>query len=298
MKKLFGPYTPALIAILLASAVSGGAVVFTKVGTSEIPPFSFTFLRFAIASICILPFFLRNLPKVGKDFYKVVLFSLFLSYNIIIFPFGVRLTTATISQTLYACVPILVAVLSYLFLAEKFRLKKIFGIVIGLMGTLLIVLLPEISKGTPFAGNLTGNLILVTTLTATAIYNTFSKNFQKQYSPMQLTAVFIFTTTFLSIFLAGSDLITNPHWLVNFTPKVLFEVSYVSIVGTIIYYAVTQYVIKHASPLIASFMFYLQPISAFIWAYFLLGEQITSGLIIGALLTFAGVFLIFTTRKN
>ena len=44
-------------------------------------------------------------------------------------------------------------------------------------------------------------------------------------------------------------------------------------------------------------MFYLLPISAFVWAYLLLGEQITSGLIFGALLTFAGVFLILK-RKN
>ena len=297
MKKLFTLNFLVLITIIFSAIIGGGAVVYTKIGVSQIPPFSFTFLRFAIASLCILPFFLKNLPKLNKDFYKVILFSLVLSFNIIVFPFGIMLTTATISQTLYASVPIFVAVFSYFLLAERIPARKSFGIILGFAGTLLIILLPEISHGNPSAGNFAGDLILITTVAATSLYNTLSKKFQKQYTPLQLTSLFIFTTTFLLIFLAGFDLLKNPSWLRHVPSQAFGEAAYVGLFGTIIYYGLTQYIIKHASPLIASLVFYLLPVSAFIWAYFLLGEQITSGLILGALLTFTGVFLILK-RQN
>jgi drug/metabolite transporter (DMT)-like permease len=284
--------------ILLAATLISGAVVYTKIAVNIIPPSTFVFLRFAVASIFVLPFFLKNLPKIDKDFYKVVLFSSLLSYNVAAFAFGVKLTTATISSTLYAFVPILVAILSYFLLVEKLGLRKIFGAALGFIGALIVVLLPEISKGNVSAGNLTGNFILVTAIVATAFYNTLSKIFQKRYDPLQLTAIFIFTTTFILAFFAFFDLASHPVWVKHLSLNLVWEVGYVGILGTVVYYFLNQFIIKRGSPFIASSMFYLQPIITFIWAYFLLGEQITSGLIVGALLTFIGIFLIFTTKKN
>src|SRR3712207_3756669 len=119
VKQLNSKTLPLLIIII--SVIIGGAVpVFSKIVISEIPSLSFTFLRFVLAAICILPFFLRNKPVIRKDFYKVVLFSLFMSFNVAVFPFGVSLTTATISQTLYTFVPIIVAILAYFMFSETF----------------------------------------------------------------------------------------------------------------------------------------------------------------------------------
>jgi drug/metabolite transporter (DMT)-like permease len=297
MKKALAGNFLVIGVIFLAAALISGAVVYTKIAVNIIPPSTFVFLRFAVASIVILPFFLKRLPKINKDFYKALLFSSLLSYNVAAFAFGVKLTTATISSTLYASVPILIAVLSYFLLAEKLGLKKIFGAVLGFIGATIVVLLPEISRGSVSAGNLTGNLILVTAIIATALYNTLSKRFQKLYSPLQLTAIFIFTTTFILAFFAFFDLSSHPVWIKHLSLNLAWEIGYVGILGTVVYYFLNQFVIKRGSPFIASSMFYLQPIITFTWAYFLLGEQVTSGLIVGALLTFAGVFLILK-RKN
>jgi drug/metabolite transporter (DMT)-like permease len=297
VKNTFNSYLSAIVAILLSVTVMGGAVVFTKMGVNQIPPFTFVFLRFAIASVCVLPFFLKNLPKIDRDFYKVLLFSAILSYNVTAFAVGVKLTTATISQVIYVFSPILVVVLSYFLLSERLSSQKIFGVILGFIGTVLVVLLPEISKGNVSAGNLTGNLILVTAVIATSSYNTLSKKFQRKYSPMQLTAIFIFTTTIILAFFSLFDLISHPSWWTHLSPSAVWEVGYVGVLGTVLYYFLNQFIIKRASPFIASLMFYLQPLLTFVWAYFLLGEQLTSGLIFGALLTFAGVFLILTRRK-
>ena len=103
------PQRIALLAIIFTSIVGAGTGVLTKIAVQEIPPFSFTFLRFLLAAICMLPLFLKNKPASFKNIHKVILFSLFLCTNVILFPIGVALTTATIAATLYVFAPAIVA---------------------------------------------------------------------------------------------------------------------------------------------------------------------------------------------
>jgi drug/metabolite transporter (DMT)-like permease len=281
----------AIIATIVAVIVGGGVTPLTKIALYSIPVFGYTFLRFLFATIILLPFFLKNKPEFHKNFYKLILFSLFLSANVIVFPFGVRLTTATIAQTLYVFVPIFTAIISYFLLAEVFSFKKIIGILVGLSGALVIILLPEIMKGSPFAGNLVGNLIIFAGVITVAIYTVLSKKFQKHYTPFQINAVFIFTTCVLSFFFMVLELFFSPTWWQHVAVNSLLGTIYVGILGTAIWYLLYQYVIKHTSPLVASMILYLQPVATFIWASLLLGEQITTGFLIGTALAFIGVYL-------
>jgi drug/metabolite transporter (DMT)-like permease len=189
-----------IVATIIAVIIGGGVTPLTKIAVQTIPVFSYTFLRFFFASIVILPYFIKHLPRFNKRLYKLILFSLFLSANVIVYPFGVRLTTATIAQTLYVFVPIITAVISYFFLAEIFTIKKITGILISLIGALILILLPEITKSSPFAGNLTGNLIICFGVITVAIYTVFQKNFKKILPPFKLTPFLFLPRVFFHFF--------------------------------------------------------------------------------------------------
>ena len=271
--------------------------MFSKIGLKEIPLYSLNFLRFAIAAISILPFFLKNKPKLQNDFYKVILLSFLMCVNVIFFQYGVRLTTATIGQTLYIFVPIITAILSYMMLSESFTNKKIIGIFLGFAGAIIIILLPAIDRGSPFSGDLFGNILIGVGVLITAIYTVMSKSFQKKYTPLQLTAYFIFTSCFVFFFLALTDFSTYPVWWEDVSTLVIFSIFWLGLLTTTVYYLATQYAIKHGSPLIASMILYLQPVSAFLLASFLLGEQLTTGLIIGAILACIGVYLTVYAKK-
>lgn len=290
-----------ILATIIAVIIGGGVTPLTKIAVQTIPVFTFTFLRFFFASLVVLPYFLKHMPRLNKRLYKLILFSLFLSANVIVYPFGVRLTTATIAQTLYVFVPIITAVISYFFLAEVFTIRKITGILVSLCGALIIILLPQITRNSPFAGNLTGNLIICIGVITVAIYTVFSKNFQKNYTPFQINAVFIFTTCILSFFLAINELSGSHSWMNHVTMISLVSTAYVGIIGSALWYLLYQYIIHHSSPLIASMILYMQPAATFVWAAFLLGEQLTPGFLIGAALAFIGVFFTMQTsisRKN
>jgi drug/metabolite transporter (DMT)-like permease len=298
MLKNYSTKQLALFIIIVTAIIGGGGAVFTKVAVKEIPALSYTFLRFVIASVSILPFFLRDKPKLHKDIYKVILFSLFMTYNVAVFPFGVALTTATISQVLYAAVPIIVAVLSYYFFAEKFTGWKTVGIVIGFLGAFIVIMLPILTKNAPFSGNILGNLIIFSAAVAVALYTLLSRPFQRHYTPLQVTSIFIFTTTSILFFLALTDLWTHPHWWDHVTIPSLGSTLYVGLLGTTVWYLLYQYAIKHSSPVTAAMTLYLQPATAFVWAAFFLGEQLTIGLVIGVAITFLGLYLTLKTKKS
>lgn len=288
--------TLALLAILISVILGGGVPALTKMLMAEMPPFSYTFIRFFIASLVLLPLFIRNKPSIHKDFYKVILFSLLLSANVILAPIGVTYTTATIAQTLYIFVPIIVAILSYFFFAERFTKQKVIGIVLCFVGAAYIILLPVIAKGTPFSGGLWGNVITIIAVLFTALYTIFSKPFQKHYTPIQLTSLFVFITCGISFFFLLSDLHTYPKWWENISTSAIVSLIYIAVLGTSLWYLLYQYAVKHGSPFIASMALYLQPMATVVWSFFLLGEQLTPLLLLGAAIAFSGVYL--TLKKS
>lgn len=298
MKKQTNAQLLALFAVLLVAFGGGGNSVFIKIGLKEMPLFTFNFLRFALASLTILPFLLKEKPLNKKDITTLILFSLLLTIQITLFQFGVRLTTATISTVLYVLAPIIVALLSYLLLAEKLSSQKVAGVVLGLLGAIVIILLPRLSNGAPFSGNVIGNLLIIIAVVLTAFYTVLSKRLQKKYTPMQMTAVFIFLSTGIFFFFAIPETPATLQWIQHISFSSIISIIFVGFFGTTVNYLALQYAIKHGSPLISSMSLYLAPVVTFIWAFFLLGEQLTTGLVIGALLAFAGVFLTLNATRN
>jgi len=168
---------------------------------------------------------------------------------------------------------------------------------IGFIGVLTIILLPILSQGSAFAGNLIGNLLIFIAAASFSLYSVLSKKYQPRYSPLSLTVVFILTTIFILFFLAPFELKANPHWWRQISLSGVLGLLYVGLIGTGIYYLLYQYALKKATPIIASMTFYLQPIFSFVWAYFLLGERLTLGFIAGAVLAFGGAYLVTSSKK-
>lgn len=281
----------AAVAILVGSVIGGAVSSVIKIALINIPPLSFSFLRFFIASFFVLPFFLKEKVRFDKHFLSLVLATILAVFNIAVFAYGVRLTTASIGQMLYAGTPILAGVFSYFILKEKLSLRKWFFIFLGLVGTVLVVLLPLFEKGSSFSGNLMGNLLISVGVISWSMYFVLSKHYQKKYSPIVITSVFIFLSTLLFLPLSISESATQDSWWQNLPLISIYAVLYIAIPGTVVVYWLNQYAIKHGGPILASLSFYLLPIFAYTSAFVLLGEKLTQGLIIGTILVFTSVTL-------
>ncbi|MDO8658564.1 MAG: DMT family transporter [Candidatus Levybacteria bacterium] len=286
----------AFLFIFIGSIMGGAISAVTKVGLIEIPPLSFAFLRFFGAAIIITPFYiLKKKRKVIKDFIAVAPISVLAAANIALFTIGVKTTTATISQILYAGVPIIIGLVSHFLLSEKLGFTKISGIAVGFIGVIIVIFLPILEKGKAFSGDLTGNMLIATGVISWSLYIVFSKRMQKNYSPFVIVSIFIILTAIVLFPFFLIDLRTNNGWWINVGFNSLISLLYVVIIGTIITYLLMQYAIKHGGIVFSSMAFYLQPVFGFLAAFIILGEGLTTGILIGGILALLGVF--FVTKK-
>lgn len=285
----------ALLALIGAAFFGGAVTVAIKTALKYIPPFNFSLIRFGLAFLFFIPLLQRENKINLRSFIEIASICILSTANIILFSFGIKLTTASVGQTLYAGVPIIVAILSYLMLQEKMTKNKVIGILVGFLGTVIIILLPVIGKGSAVGGNIIGNLIIFIGAVLYSFYSVLSKKVQKKYSPIQITAVFSLVTVLIVLIPAAIEVVNGYHWWIRLPKEIIFAVFYVGILGTSIYYLLSQYAIKYGSPIIASMVLYLQPIMTIFWATMLLGEKITSGFIVATIMVLFGAYL--TTKK-
>ena len=284
----------AFLSIFFYSIFSAAMSAVTKIGLSQIPPLSFAFIRFLLASIIVSPFIWKERTHLWKDLKTLAPFTLLASLNIIFFVLGIKLTNANISQVLYAAVPILVGLFMHFFFGEKLSLKKITGIIIGFSGVLLVLLLPLWQKGN-FSGNLSGNILLGLAIITWALYLVLSKKAQKTYSSFYIVSIFIILTTIILFPFFLFESAQSYGWWNGLNFGSIIAILYVTIFGTIISYSLIQYSIKHGGAVFASLAYYLSPVFGFIIAFWLLGEQLSLGLGIGAVLALLGVYI--TSQK-
>ena len=284
--------TIALVAVISAGVLGSAVAGVAKKGLGEIPPYSYTFLRFVVASLCVMPFLFTKQGKEVLQIRKLTPVSLFATANVVLFILGVNLTTANVGSVIYAAVPLLTALIIFLFFRTRLSLGKELGIVFGFIGVLIITFLPLFEKGNPFAGSLFGNLLLTMAVILWSFYLVFSKKLQQRYSPMIITSHFIFLSTLIMFPFFAWESFANPGWWNHVTGWGIFSVFYMGAMITVLNYLLNQYAIKHGGAVLASMMFYIMPVLGFIVNFFLLGELLTVGFIIGSLIAFFGTYLV------
>ncbi len=286
--------TKALYAVLLATVVGGGLAVFGKIGLMVVPPFTFTFLRFFMGIIFLVPFIKKLKNLTFKKISELFLLSLLSTVNIFLFSFGIRLTTATIAQLLYAFVPILVAILSVFLLKKKSSFIQTIGIIVGFVGMIFLVVHPTKSIYELLTGSSLGNILIAIGCLLFALYLIYSKKMQNRYSPSTLMAAFIGTTMITSLPFSFFEIRQGINWVFHIQSITVISLFYVGIMGTGVFYFLNQYAVKHGGPLIASVIQYMQPPATLIWAMILLKERITIEFIVGSILAYLGAWLVTT----
>ena len=285
--------------IVLIAALGGAVPTFSKMALEVFPPFTFVLLRFIVALIVLVPVMLvKKKTLVNKNFKKIAQISLFGTGNVVFFALGVRYTTATVSQILYAAVPILATVLTAVILKENISKNKVIGVLLGFIGVGTIIISSGLAKDTRGMGTPIGNILVLLAVMSYAIYTVLSKKLQKDYSPIEITMAMIITTITMQMILVLTEVHTYETTITNVSIDSLFGIFYVGAIGTSAYFLLYQRVIKNASPVYASMIFYLQPIFTFIWSTFLLGEKLTASIVVGGIIALVGASLVMKQEKK
>lgn len=277
-----------LIAILLAALLWASSGAIGKLLFREAPPFVAATHRFFLASIIILPFFLRE--KKPKGYFKAIIpLGLFNAGNILFYYSGLALTTANTGSILGAAVPLVTIVLSPLVIRESVSREKTLGIIIGLIGAMFIVLLPILQKETG-VGNFTGNLLMIGSSLCWSLYILYSRAILSKgtFSSVTSTSINIFVVTIAAFVFS---LLFGQKIILPVSSSYISIVLFASVAVTIVTFFLFQWGVAHVSAATASLKEYIQLIFAVFINAMLLGEQLTGAYIIGTLLIVVGIFI-------
>lgn len=285
------PRTKALLAIVGASLLWSTAGI-TKIPLRVVDPFWLGFYRFLIASVIILPFFLKNKTHSVRSLLSLVPLATLTTINVVLFYIGLSRTTANASSLIYSVIPLTVAILAYKMIGEQLTRKKLLGILIGFAGVALIVVLPAFEQGQRVSGDLGGNLIILLATLAWAIYTVGSRHAiaTRRYSPVEITGVSLFTSLILFSMLALFRL-DSYSFAALAQPGVALIILHLGVLLTVATFLLYQWGIQNSSATTASLKQYVEPVFSVLFNMIVLGEIITSGFLVGSALVLVGITL-------
>jgi len=201
---------------------------------------------------------------------------------------GLTLTTPIHASLLILCTPLLITIFAFWILKEKVTVFKILGLILGIGGSVMLILTKENNnQGSEY---LTGDLLIMLNAIFYGFYFILVKPLMVKYSPVHVIR-WIFTIGFFLLLPFGWIQFNEIRWE-QFEWSHISSLTFIVIAGTFLAYLFNVYGILHLGAGITGSYIYTQPIFAAIIATLFLHEDLSIQKIIAGLLIFVGVFLV------
>lgn len=288
-----------LLLLVVPPLLWAGNALVGRATSGDIAPIELAFWRWALALTLLLPFTLRSVLAHGAvlraHWWVVGLMGLFsvAAYNTLLY-LAVHTTTAINATLMGASMPLMLLLLSRVWLGEAIRPAQVLGIVVSALGIVAVV-----ARGAPAqlltVGITPGDGLMLLATLAWAIYSVMLKRY----------AVAVPATTLLSVLIAVGLVVLTPFYLWHLahhpalvpSPRVVGAIVYTSVFASLVaYYAWNRGVVAVGAATAGQFT-YLIPLFTAILAVLLLGEEFRWFHALGGGLIFAGIGLA-TRRKG
>lgn len=230
-----------------------------------------------------------------KDWLRILLCAFFgMTINMLMFFKGLELSTPINSSVIITLSPVILLILSAVFLKEKITWLKGSGIAIGLVGALVLILFG--AKTQDNAPNIPlGNMLFIINATAYSVYLILVKPLTAKYSSITLMKWFFLIAVFTNAPVALPQFL-EVEW--SSLPLNVIGVMIFVIVGTTYFtYLFNIFALRQLKPSTIGAFIYLQPLIAALVAIILGADSLTTIRVIAAALIFLGVYL-STKRKK
>lgn len=285
----FSKYHLAVLALIGTNIIWGASIPIFRWSLESVPPFTFAFLRFFLATLILLPFTLHRLKITKHDAVSLFVLSVIgFFFHIGLLLFGLTTSSSVNSSVIATAAPIFLITSSILFYKENVRTRIILGTVISLLGVAIIILRPIIDEG--LDGTILGNMFfLLSTLTFVG-YTLLLKNYVTHLRSVTVTFyLFAYATAiFFPFFLMES----SQHHIIDFLNGqaiigIVFGAIFTSIVGYLFY----NFGVKHIKASEIGVFLYVDPLVTVLVAVPLLHENITPAFLAGAFFVFLGIYV-------
>lgn len=288
----------ALCGATFVAFIYGATFIVAKdVMPTYIQPFGFILLRVLGATVLfwILGLFAPKEKIDKKDFPRIAAAAFFgVALNMLTFFKGLSMTSPISASVIMVSTPIVVLLFSAIFLKEGLGLRKISGVLIGMSGTVILIVYGSVSAGAE--SSQIGNLLVFVNAVSYAMYLILIKKLITKYHAFSFIK-YIYSFGLLFVLPFGFNEIQQVNWTI--IPNVIWlEIGFVLLFTTFFAYLINLMSMRYLKPTTLSVFIYLQPLFASVIAISLGKDSLGPIKLIAALLIFIGVYLVSFKKKE
>ena len=274
----------------LVAIIWGGSFIAARIALRELSPVTLATIRFILAGTLLVPLLIaspryrapwRSIPKLTAFGLLAVTFYFIFQYN------GVARTSASLSAIVITLSPLVVVLMSALFLHERLSRPQAAGIFVATAGAVLLVTRGSVEIGG--SDYWLGVLFLVLNVLAWGLYNILGKQALESQHPLTLTAYMTILGALCLLPFAAAE--GSMAALETASSGAWLAIGYLVVLSSVVAYVAYNYALRILPASQAGVFQFLNPVAASLLARLLLDEPLTVVTAIGGLMAIAGVYL-------
>lgn len=290
--------TTAHISIIAANILFGLNYSYSKsVINGGISPLALSEMRIVVAAVLfiLITRLIGNSLKVDKeDRWKLVIGGILgVVGNQLLFLKGLEFTSPVDASIITTSSPLLVLIISAIFLRERITAIKLIGIGIGAVGALMVIVngaITDMGENQWF-----GNIMIMFCAISYAAYLVWIKPMMKKYSAMTVMAWIFSVAAIISTPICISEVIDTQWSAISF--DTYGALIFVLLGATFGAYFFIAYGLKSINPTTVSMYNYSQPIIAATFAIIRGQDTLSMVKIFATVLVFLGVFMVIQSYR-
>jgi len=279
------------VLLVLTTLFWSGNFVISRGMHAEIPPYTLAFWRwvaaFAILSLFAVKYLWRE-RELAKKHYRFICIQGLVGvagFNTFVY-LAMQTTTAINAVLVNSCIPVLIAVCSWVFYREMMTVRQCFGVLVSLSGVVLIISRGELAHLLAVSFN-RGDLLVLFAALLWAIYSANLKRYPQGLHPMAYqSGIVLFGLMVLAPFY-GYEVASGRTMQVSAAS--IGTILYVALFASVLAFIFWNRAVRSVGANKAGPFIHLMPVFSTILAVIFLGEKIQSYHLQGIVMIFIGI---------
>jgi drug/metabolite transporter (DMT)-like permease len=265
----------------------GAGIVASRFAVAEVPPLTLAMLRYAIGFCCLLPFAWSGLPRMrGRDLWAMAALGIGqFGVLIALLNFGLQHVGAAQTALIFSLFPLLTLLLSAALGRERISWMLALGVLISIAGVAMAL---ASKVGASHAGHWWGELAVAASAAIGALCTVLYRPYLQRYPTVPVSAFAMLSSVlFLAVVALGEQW---PARVPTFSGQAWAAIVFIGVSSGDGYFW-WLFALKHESPTRVTVFLALNPVTAALLGWALLGEGLHSADLGALALVAAGLWL-------